>query len=106
MAIPTAIANLVGDMQSWRRFLHSYPEIAFQEHATSDFVANKLDEFGIDVHRGLAKTGLVGTLTVGTGGRAIGLRADMDALPIQEKNTFEYASTKPGKMHACGHDGH
>ncbi|WP_049974347.1 amidohydrolase, partial [Azospirillum sp. B4] len=87
---------------------HENPEVAFEETQTSDFVAGKLAEFGIDVHRGLAGTGLVGVLR-GEGqdtGQTIGLRADMDALPMQEENTFAHASKVAGKMHACGHDGH
>ena len=85
---------------------HAHPETAFEETRTSDIVAEKLESFGIEVHRGLAKTGVVGTLVVGNSNRAIGLRADLDALDILEENTFEHVSTHPGKMHACGHDGH
>ncbi|WP_158933938.1 M20 aminoacylase family protein [Burkholderia sp. S171] len=95
------------DMIAWRHDLHAHPEMAFKEYRTSDFVAGKLQEFGLEVHRGLAGTGVVGTLRLGSGsGRAIALRADMDALPIQEKNSFAHASVNPGVMHACGHDGH
>ncbi len=90
----------------WRRELHAHPEIAFEEHRTSDFVAERLESFGVEVHRGLAKTGVVGRLSAGTGNRAIGLRADMDALPLEEGNTFDHRSEVPGMMHACGHDGH
>ena len=93
-------------MRAWRRDIHAHPEIAFEEVRTSDIVAEKLESFGIDVHRGLAKTGVVGTLAVGNSNRAIGLRADLDALDIHEENTFGHVSTNPGKMHACGHDGH
>jgi amidohydrolase len=100
------IEDLKTEMTAWRRQLHSQPETAFEEVATSEFVAGKLREFGLEIHRGLAGTGVVGTLSAGTGNRAVGLRADMDALDIQERNTFGYASTVPGKMHACGHDGH
>ncbi|MED5358561.1 MAG: M20 aminoacylase family protein, partial [Pseudomonadota bacterium] len=86
--------------------MHVHPEIAFEEVRTSDIVAEKLESFGIDVHRGLATTGVVGTLAVGNSNRAIGLRADLDALDIHEENTFGHVSTNPGKMHACGHDEH
>lgn len=94
------------ELVALRRDIHAHPELAFEEHRTADLVANRLAGWGIDVHRGLGKTGVVGTLKRGTSSRAIGLRADMDALPIQETNTFDYRSTEPGKMHACGHDGH
>jgi len=94
-------------MTGWRRHIHKHPETAFEEHQTSDYVALRLHEFGIDVHRGLAGTGVVGTLKGDKGtGPAIGLRADMDALDIEEKNEIDYKSENPGKMHACGHDGH
>ena len=89
----------------WRRAIHRNPEIGFEELATSDFVAKKLETFGIEVHRGLGRTGLVGTLRVGSGGRAIAFRADMDALGMQESNQFSHCSGIPGKMHACGDDG-
>lgn len=94
------------EMTAWRRDIHQHPETAFEEHRTSDLVAQRLESFGISVHRGLAGTGVVGTLTRGSGGRAIGLRADMDALPMQELNAFAHRSVNAGKMHACGHDGH
>ena len=89
-----------------RRDLHAHPELAFQEVRTADAIAASLQNWGIPVHRGLGGTGLVGIIRNGSSTRAIGLRADMDALPIQELNTFEHASQYPGKMHACGHDGH
>jgi hippurate hydrolase len=89
-----------------RRDLHAHPELCFQERRTSDVVAATLSEWGIPFHRGLGATGVVGIVTQGTSKRAIGLRADMDALPMAEANTFAHASTHPGKMHACGHDGH
>jgi hippurate hydrolase len=89
-----------------RRDLHAHPELCFQERRTSDVVAATLSEWGIPFHRGLGTTGVVGIVTQGTSKRAIGLRADMDALPMAEANTFAHASTHPGKMHACGHDGH
>ena len=92
-------------MTAWRRHLHAYPELAFEEHLTAEFVADRLAEFGIAVHRGLGGTGVVGTLVTGDG-PAIGLRADMDGLAIPEANDFDYRSTHAGKMHACGHDGH
>jgi hippurate hydrolase len=91
---------------AWRRDIHAHPETAFEELRTSTLISDKLESFGIEVHRGLAKTGLVGRLTAGGGNRAIGLRADMDALPIAEKNEFEHRSRHEGRMHACGHDGH
>ncbi|TAN56641.1 MAG: amidohydrolase [Betaproteobacteria bacterium] len=100
------IEILAGEMTAWRRDLHQHPETAFEEHRTSDIVARRLESFGIAVHRGLGKTGVVGTLKAGSGGRAIGLRADMDALHIEEKNSFEHRSVNAGRMHACGHDGH
>ena len=94
------------ELTAWRRDIHRHPETAFEERRTSDLVAERLASFGIAVHRGLAETGVVGTLKLGSGGRAIGLRADMDALPMQELNQFAHASIHAGKMHACGHDGH
>jgi amidohydrolase len=89
-----------------RRDIHAHPELAFAEERTADLVARKLAEFGCDVHRGLAGTGVVGTIRRGNAPAAIGLRADMDALPIHELNEFAHRSTNEGKMHACGHDGH
>ena len=98
------------EMTEWRRDFHAYPEIGFEEVRTSDIVAKKLESFGIEVHRGLGKTGVVGVLRGqgqnAGGNRAIGLRADMDALPMTEANTFGHKSQTPGRMHACGHDGH
>ena len=99
------IKLLHDEMTEWRRDIHQHPELKFEENRTSDLVAAKLEEFGIEIHRGLAKTGVVGTIRNGDG-PSIGLRADMDALPLEEKNTFKHASSNPGKMHACGHDGH
>ncbi|MBB3809372.1 M20 aminoacylase family protein [Pseudochelatococcus contaminans] len=90
----------------WRRHLHARPELAFEEHETSAFVARELAGFGYEVHTGLGRTGVVGTLRKGSGSRTIGLRADMDALPILEATGVDYQSRVPGKMHACGHDGH
>ncbi len=91
---------------SWRRDIHAHPELAYNEHRTADFVASRLEAFGIPIVRGLGKTGVVGTLKAGNSDRSIGLRADMDALPLTEMNTFAHASTNAGVMHACGHDGH
>jgi hippurate hydrolase len=89
-----------------RRDIHQNPELAFNEYRTSDLVAEKLLSWGYQVHRGIGGTGLVGTMKVGNGKKSIGLRADMDALPIHEKNNLGWASKIPGMMHACGHDGH
>jgi len=97
---------LIEQMQSWRRKIHAHPECGFQVQQTADFVAEKLRSFGIEVVTGIGETGLVGILRSGTGTASIGLRADMDALHINEQNTFEYRSQNSGKMHACGHDGH
>ena len=102
------ISAQAGFLQSVRRDIHAHPELAFEETRTADLVAKLLTDWGIPVHRGLGKTGVVGTIT-GTGGnsgRTLGLRADMDALPMSEHNTFAHASQHAGKMHACGHDGH
>ncbi len=89
-----------------RRDIHAHPELAFKETRTADIVARELAAYGLDVHRGLAGTGVVGILKKGNSSRAIGLRADMDALPVVEKNVFAHCSTHAGQMHACGHDGH
>lgn len=94
------------EMTEWRRDIHAHPETAFEEVRTADIVAQKLESFGVEVHRGLAKTGVVGTLRSGSGKRSIALRADMDALPMAEANTFAHRSCHQGKMHGCGHDGH
>jgi len=106
MPVINRIAEFQRDMAAWRHDIHRHPETAFEEKRTSDIVAAKLTEFGLEVHRGLARTGVVGTLRAGTSNRAIGLRADMDALDVLERSGKEWASTIPGKMHACGHDGH
>jgi amidohydrolase len=107
MPIINRIADFHADLVAWRHDIHAHPETAFEEHRTSEFVAKRLQEFGIEVHRGLAGTGVVGTLKGnGSGDRSIALRADMDALHIHEKNGFDHASQTKGKMHACGHDGH
>ena len=90
-----------------RRDLHAHPELAYEEVRTADTVAELLTQWGIPIHRGLGVTGVVGTIEGrSTQGKRVGLRADMDALPMQEHNEFPHASTYPGKMHACGHDGH
>jgi amidohydrolase len=99
MAETTAIEIL-------RRDIHAHPEVGYEEQRTSDLIARTLAEWGIPVHRGLGKTGVIGIVKSGSANRAIGLRADIDALPITEHNTFAHASVYPGKMHACGHDGH
>ncbi len=91
---------------SLRRDIHMHPELGFEEHRTSQIVADLLRELGIDVHTGIAGTGVVGVLKCGTGPRTIGLRADLDALPMQEENHFAHRSQHDGRMHACGHDGH
>jgi len=106
MAIKNRIAEFHNEMTAWRRDIHAHPETAFEEFRTADLVAAKLGSFAIEVHRGLAKTGVVGVLAAGTSGRKIGLRADMDALHVRELNQFRHRSQNDGKMHACGHDGH
>ncbi|KAB2920081.1 MAG: amidohydrolase [Hyphomicrobiaceae bacterium] len=105
MPILPRVAAFHDEMTAWRRDLHAHPELGFEEHRTSDFVARKLAEFGCEVHRNIGKTGVVGVLQTGNG-PSIGLRADMDALPIQEANDLPYRSKHDGRMHACGHDGH
>src|SRR5260370_34428396 len=107
MPIINRIADFHPDLTAWRHDIHAHPETAFEEHRTAEVVASRLAEFGIKVHRGLAGTGVVGTLAGSApGSRAIALRADMDALHVHEKNGFDHASQNKGKMHACGHDGH
>jgi amidohydrolase len=107
MTIVPEVASGHEEMKQWRRDIHAHPELGFEEDRTSELVARKLTEWGISVTQGLAKTGVVGTLQgSGPGGGSIGLRADMDALPIVELNSFRHASKYVGKMHACGHDGH
>ena len=105
-AIPASIALQAGAMAALRRDIHAHPELCFEELRTADLVARQLAGWGIAVHQGLGKTGVVGIVKSGTSSRAIGLRADIDALPMQEFNTFAHASRHAGKMHACGHDGH
>jgi len=120
MPIAERIMQMHAELTAWRRDVHAHPELGFEEIRTSDLVAAKLAAFGCEVHRGLGKTGVVGTLRAGSaaqsaaggaqsgarGARTVGLRADMDALPIEEVSTSEHRSRHPGKMHACGHDGH
>ena len=105
MNIKPEIEVLHQEMQTWRRDIHQHPELCFEEVRTADLVAARLHEFGMEVDRGLARTGVVGTIRNGDG-PAIGLRADIDALPMPEHNEFEYRSSYPGRMHGCGHDGH
>jgi len=106
MQLIEAIAGQADYLKEVRRDIHAHPELAFEETRTSELVASLLTQWGIPIHRGLGKTGIVGIVKQGHSSRAIGLRADMDALPIQESNQFAHASQRPGKMHACGHDGH
>lgn len=98
--------HLYDTMKQWRRDFHQHPELGFDEHRTSARVGELLESFGIEVHRGIGKTGVVGVLQRGNGTRSMALRADMDALPISETNEFDYCSSHDGVMHACGHDGH
>ncbi|MDD5577993.1 MAG: M20 family metallopeptidase [Methylobacter sp.] len=106
MFIANDIKQLHAEMRLWRQNLHQFPETAFEETGTAKFIAEKLAGFGLEVHQGLGKTGVVATLSAGNSSKKIALRADMDALFIQEQNTFAYKSRHDGKMHACGHDGH
>ena len=105
-AIPLLNLPFLAELTALRRDIHAHPELAFAENRTADIVARELERYGLEVHRGLAKTGVVGVLRAGTSQKMIGLRADMDALPMQEFNQFAHASQHAGKMHACGHDGH
>ncbi|MBH1964447.1 MAG: amidohydrolase [Comamonadaceae bacterium] len=100
------VASTASEMVALRHQIHAHPELAFEEFDTSNLVAERLKAWGYEVHRGLGGTGVVGTLKLGDGPRRLGIRADMDALPIQETTGLPYASQVPGKMHACGHDGH
>jgi hippurate hydrolase len=110
MSPRTRLDELHSEMTAWRRDFHAHPEIGFEEERTSEIVATRLAEWGIEVHRGFGGTGLVGVIRgrhqAAGSNRAIGLRADMDALPMDEGNTFAHRSQNPGRMHACGHDGH
>ena len=112
METSNEIVNIIPEVMTWRHELHAHPELGYEEKWTSDFIVTKLESFGIEVHRGLGKTGVVGVLKGlkanqgGGGNKAIGLRADIDALPMTEENNFSYKSKFNGCMHACGHDGH
>ena len=109
MQQPSLIQDIVANLDNigqFRRDIHAHPELSYQEFRTADAVANQLLEAGIAIHRGLGKTGVVGIIQSGNSARSIGLRADMDALPMQEHNQFTHASQNAGVMHACGHDGH
>jgi len=106
MSIIDRIKDFHEELTAIRRDIHAHPELGMEEERTSDIVAEKLSGWGIEVHRGLGNTGVVGTLRIGNNPRSVGLRADMDALPIMEANSFEHRSKFDGKMHACGHDGH
>ncbi len=106
MPLIPEVLDLADELTQIRRDIHAHPELGFEEERTAGIVATKLAEFGCEVHRGLATTGVVGTIRRGNSLRAIGLRADMDCLPMQELNGFAHRSTHDGKMHACGHDGH
>src|SRR5271156_707708 len=106
MPIVNRIADFAGELTEWRHDIHAHPELGLQEHRTSDMVAAKLASWGIEVTRGLAGTGVVGTLRSGTSARALGLRADMDALEMTEANDFPHRSVNAGAMHGCGDDGH
>ncbi|HEU5435576.1 MAG TPA: M20 aminoacylase family protein [Telluria sp.] len=106
MKLVEPIIALQSELQQIRRDIHAHPELCYEEQRTADVVAAKLTEWGIPIVRGLGITGVVGILKRGSSSKAIGLRADMDALPMHEVNSFAHASTHPGKMHACGHDGH
>ncbi len=106
MKVIDSLVTQAAGIAALRRDIHAHPELCFEEVRTADLVAAKLTEWGIPVHRGLGKTGVVGIVKSGSSTRALGLRADMDALPMQEFNTFAHTSRHAGKMHACGHDGH
>ena len=106
MKVIDSIVTQAAGIAAIRRDIHAHPELCFQEVRTADVVAAKLTEWGIPIHRGMGTTGVVGIVKAGTSNKAIGLRADMDALPMQEFNTFAHTSKNAGKMHACGHDGH
>jgi amidohydrolase len=107
MPVINRIADYAAEMKGWRRHLHAHPELKFDCHETAAFIVARLREMGVDeVHEGIATTGIVAIINGASDGPVIGLRADMDALPITEVTGVDYASTVPGKMHACGHDGH
>jgi len=100
------IRELAASLVALRRELHAHPELAFEEKRTAERIARELERAGIEAHRGIAGTGVVARLACGSGERSIGLRADLDALPLEERNVFAHRSVEPGRMHACGHDGH
>ena len=108
MPILNSISKIANNMTEWRRYLHTIPELSFNEHKTANFISSKLKEWGIKHQTKIAKTGIVAQIkgNKGNSTKAIGLRADMDALPIEENNNFEYKSTHRGVSHKCGHDGH
>jgi amidohydrolase len=106
MQLIESILADAGTIATLRRDIHAHPELCFEEQRTSELIATALTDWGIPVHRGLGTTGVVGIVKNGTSKRAVGLRADIDALPMTERNQFAHASRHPGKMHACGHDGH
>ena len=106
MKMIDSIVTQAAGIANVRRDIHAHPELCFQEKRTADLVAAKLTEWGIPIHLGMGTTGVVGIVKNGASSRAVGLRADMDALPMQEFNTFAHTSKNVGKMHACGHDGH
>ena len=107
MPVQNRIAEFDAEMRAWRHDFHTHPELRFEEVRTAGIVADKLREWGIETHENIAKTGVVGVIRgQGTSGRSIGIRADMDALPMQEVSSPAYKSIYDGKMHACGHDGH
>ena len=106
MSAIDAIRGYQDELTALRRDFHAHPEIGMQEHRTADIVARKLEEWGIEVHRGVGVTGVVGVIRKGTGTARVGLRADMDCLPMEEQTNLPYRSTSAGRMHACGHDGH
>ena len=106
MSLIKTKSELHEQMVTWRHYIHKHPELSFKEEMTSDFIASVLESNNIEMHRGLAVTGIVATVHGTKKGKAIGLRADMDALPLQERNEFSHKSIHDGKMHACGHDGH
>ena len=104
--IPLPELPFLAELTALRRDIHAHPELAFDENRTAEVVARELERYGLEVYRGIARTGVVGVLRAGTSRRMIGLRADMDALPLAEMNEFPHHSRYHGKMHACGHDGH
>ncbi len=106
MPLIPEVLEFADELTEIRRDIHAHPELGFEERRTADIVAQKLKEYGCEVHRGLATTGVVGTIRRGNSLRSVGLRADMDCLPMQELNEFAHRSTDDGKMHGCGHDGH